>query len=365
MGEADLTITAVDGTDWSLDNEETDLNFLEIRCGEQVISSQWIDDSVFVPDYSCDEISFETSNVLTLGIHNLQFTFGNSIDHAHNDAQESPQHTFEIRVSQSTDDAEEQDDGDMELTSGDLDFTQRKVGVRFQNVDIPQGSVITNAYIQFTAEDNNERRSTGVDIFAEAIDDSPTFSSTDDDISDRARTVGTVDWFIPSWVKDGDSGINQRTPDISSLVQEVIDRDGWSSDNSMSFILLKNNRGDRDARTFNFNPINAPSLHVEYFDATLIGSTTADENGDWSVEVSSLSDGIHTIFATTLDENNNDSSPSLPITYEVESQPNLPPTANDDSDSTLEDNPVTIDVLFNDSDSDGTLDTTTVQVTSG
>jgi len=107
MGEANLTITAVDGTDWSLDNEETDLNFLEIRCGEQVISSQWIADSVFVPDYSCDEISFEISNVLTLGIHNLQFTFGNSIDHAHNDAQESPQHTFEIRVSQSTDDAEE------------------------------------------------------------------------------------------------------------------------------------------------------------------------------------------------------------------------------------------------------------------
>ena len=77
----------------------------------------------------------------------------------------------DVAVSHSTDDAEEENDGDMDLDSGDLDFTQKKVAVRFQNIDIPQGGIIQNAYIQFTAEDDHEHESTGVDIFAEAIDD--------------------------------------------------------------------------------------------------------------------------------------------------------------------------------------------------
>lgn len=365
LGSADLTITAVDGTDWSLDNEDTDLNFLEIQCGDEIITSQWVGGSVFIPDYSCDDISFETSKVLTTGEHNLQFTFGISTDHAHNHARESSEFALETIVSQSTDDAEEEYDGDMDLDSGDLDFTQKKVAVRFQNIDIPQDSIIKNAYIQFTAENNHEHESTGVDIFAEAIDDSPTFSSEDENISDRTKTSATVDWFIPSWRHDGDSGIDQRTPDISSLVEEVVDRDGWSDGNSIAFIILKNNYGDRDARTFDFDPYSAPALHIDYFDATLIGTTTADENGDWSVEVSPLSEGIHIIFATTLDEENNESNPSMPILYEVESQVNLPPIAVDDFVTTLEDILVSIDVLLNDTDSDGTLVPSTVQVTFG
>ncbi len=172
LGTADLTISAVDGTTWSLDEEDSDLNFVDIRCGEQIIPSQWIDDSIFIPDYSCDEISFETSDVLTPGEHNLEFIFGTDTDQAHNDAQEPPQHTLEVRVSQSSDDAEEENDGDMDLDSNDLYFTEKKVGVRFQNIEITQGSLITNAYIQFEAQDDHEHDSTGVDIFAEAIDDS-------------------------------------------------------------------------------------------------------------------------------------------------------------------------------------------------
>jgi len=159
LGVADLTITAVDGTDWSLwTDEETDLTFLELRCGEEVINTQWTDNSIFVPDYSCDDVSFETSKVLTSGVHDLQFTFGTGIGYAHNHAQDPPQHTFEIRVSQSTDDAEENpSNGNMfESDEIDLDFTQQNVGVRFQDIDIPRGSVITNAYIQFTSENDDE-----------------------------------------------------------------------------------------------------------------------------------------------------------------------------------------------------------------
>ena len=71
---------------------------------------------------------------------------------------------------------------------------------------------------------------------------------------------------------------------------------------------------------------NERALHIEHFDATLIGTTTADTNGDWSVEVSSLSDGVHSIFAISVDDADNESNPSTSISYEVEShRQKIPP----------------------------------------
>ena len=71
-GTADLTISAVDGT-----NFKSDLEFLQIKCENQSIDYSWIDDSVFIKDYSCDKTSYETSKVLSFGKHILKFTFGN------------------------------------------------------------------------------------------------------------------------------------------------------------------------------------------------------------------------------------------------------------------------------------------------
>ncbi len=83
-GRANLTISAVNGTTWSLDGKKTDLQFLEIKCGNQTLNYTWINNSVFISDYSCNSISYETSKVLTTGKHTLQFTFGNLTKYAYN-----------------------------------------------------------------------------------------------------------------------------------------------------------------------------------------------------------------------------------------------------------------------------------------
>ena len=44
-GIANLTITAVDGTTWSNVNDDEDLRFLEIRCGNESLNYTWIDNS--------------------------------------------------------------------------------------------------------------------------------------------------------------------------------------------------------------------------------------------------------------------------------------------------------------------------------
>ena len=65
---------------------DKDLTFLELRCGEQVIPYQWIDNSVVVENYTCNEEATEVSKVLTAGKHSLEFRFGADIGYAFNNA---------------------------------------------------------------------------------------------------------------------------------------------------------------------------------------------------------------------------------------------------------------------------------------
>lgn len=84
-GTANLTIRASNGTTWSQDSEETDLQFLGLKCGENTINHTWIDNSVFIQDYNCTELSYETSKPLTTGKHTLEFTYGDDVKYAYND----------------------------------------------------------------------------------------------------------------------------------------------------------------------------------------------------------------------------------------------------------------------------------------
>ncbi|MFQ6070095.1 MAG: DUF2341 domain-containing protein, partial [Candidatus Aminicenantales bacterium] len=103
--------------------------------------------------------------------------------------------TISIRVNQSSDDAEELvSDGDMYLDSSDLEMIydsyhggDQKIGIRFQNVTLPQGATITSAYIQFTV-DETDSGTTNLTIYGEDTDNASTFSSTTGNISSRTKT---------------------------------------------------------------------------------------------------------------------------------------------------------------------------------
>ena len=175
------------------------------------------------------------------------------------------QNGINIRISQSSDDAEQLDNGNMDLDDkSDLDIAENQIGLRFQNINIPQGATITKAYIQFTAENNNEKDSASVKIFAENVDNAKTFSKSKSDITNRKTTHASVNWSIPEWKNQGNAGNAQKTSDISTLVQEVINRKDWSKGNSIAFMLLINKHGDRDALTYDGNPRKASLLHIEF-----------------------------------------------------------------------------------------------------
>lgn len=174
--------------------------------------------------------------------------------------------TVNSAVVQSSDDAEEEiSSGSVNLTSSDLELTSdggsnQWVGMRFQNITIPQGTVILSASIQFTV-DETDSGSTSVQIWGHDADNSGTFTTTVNNISNRPRTTASVNWStIPAWNTVGQAGTDQETPDLTSIVQEIVNRGGWASGNAMSFVI--SGSGERTAESYNGSSTQAPVLQI-------------------------------------------------------------------------------------------------------
>ncbi|MFK7923768.1 MAG: T9SS type A sorting domain-containing protein [Bacteroidia bacterium] len=162
-----------------------------------------------------------------------------------------------------TDDAEEEATS-VELldANADLDFRPNKyVGIRFQGLEIPKGSVITNAYMTFTAS-SNETGAAGIALRAEASSNSPTFNNTPGNVSTRSATTELVTWSQATWA----NGNKYNTPDLTKVVQEVLDLVATGSDlNNITFIASPAASGKISAASYeDVSPANRPLLVVEY-----------------------------------------------------------------------------------------------------
>jgi len=175
--------------------------------------------------------------------------------------------TIEVRVATSTDDAEESASGSMNLASYDLELINDKgdqtVGIRFVGVGIPQGATIVDAYVQFQTDEMTSQ-ATALTIEAQDTDDAQPFTYSTWNISNRTTTGAGVWWDPAAWTTEGEAGAAQRTPDLSSIIQEVVNRSGWSSGNSL--VLIITGTGRRVAESYRGDHNGAPLLHVEYIE---------------------------------------------------------------------------------------------------
>ncbi|XOV86957.1 MAG: hypothetical protein ACFHX7_18580 [Pseudomonadota bacterium] len=140
--------------------------------------------------------------------------------------------------------------------------TAQLVGMRFNNISIPPGATINSATIRFTV-DETDQDATSTTIYGQANTAPATFTSANSNLSSRPRTTSSVLWSdIPAWTTIGASGASQTTPDLKAIVQEIIDLGGWTSGNSMVFIL--EGWGERTAESFDGAPAGAPILEIDY-----------------------------------------------------------------------------------------------------
>lgn len=100
--------------------------------------------------------------------------------------------------------------------------------VRFVPVNIPNGADIESASLEFCASFD----SSTVTLKIQAIDEdnTTTFSSNP---TGRPLTTAYTTWSCGSWTTD----TRYNSTDISASVQEVVNREGWSSGNAIGFVI--------------------------------------------------------------------------------------------------------------------------------
>jgi hypothetical protein len=176
------------------------------------------------------------------------------------------QQSLNVRVGANSDDAEEAPGGAVQINSSDLELVfddggNQTVGMRFNGLSIPPGATIVNAYVQFQADETGST-ATSLTVQGQAADNAATFTTASGSISSRPKTTAAASWSPPPWTTVGQAGPDQRTPDIALVIQEIVDRPGWASGNSLVIIIT--GTGERGAVAHNGSPAGAPLLHVEY-----------------------------------------------------------------------------------------------------
>lgn len=174
-----------------------------------------------------------------------------------------------VAISNGNDDVEENTaTGVLDKTSTDLELVydgkQQAVGLRFQNAKIPQGATIKNAYIQFRTDEVSSS-AVSLTIKGDNADNSAVFNGAYNVSSTTTRPVTTasVVWTPAAWTVVDEVSEAQRTPDLSTIVQEIVNRGGWAVNNAMSFIITGD--GSTNKRVADsFEDGWAPKLVVEF-----------------------------------------------------------------------------------------------------
>lgn len=224
--------------------------------------------------------------------------------------------TVDVRVASNADDAEEALAGGVTLTSTDLELTDdggvQTVGMRFSGVAIPRGASILAAWVQFQVDEVSTAAAT-LRIEGEAANSAAVFAASARNVSTRPRTAVAVAWTPAPWPTEGAAGLAQRTPDLATVVQEIVARSGWISGNALALVVT--GTGKRVAEAHDGLPGAAPLLHVEYAVGTSTTTTSVSTTSTTGPSTSSTSTSSSSSSSSTSSSTSTSTSnPSTTVT---------------------------------------------------
>jgi|GEM_PF-1454182 len=174
--------------------------------------------------------------------------------------------TLTIQINTSADDVNEDnanfDDTNSALWVGTGNIAAAGyTGLRFRGITIPRGSIITSAHLEFNAA-ATQWLTYGLQIAGDAADNSAAFTSLSKP-SQRTLTTARINHTSDmQWV----AGTWYTYNEMAAVVQEVVNRSGWTSGNALS-IVLRGTSGSW-ARKFIYaydgDPTRAPRLVITY-----------------------------------------------------------------------------------------------------
>ncbi len=202
--------------------------------------------------------------------------------------------TLNKQINTGNDDAEEFEPGPyaVDLASSDLeiglDGNRQLVGMRFQSVNIPQGAEILYANVTMEVDVATWTGKFNVNVLGEDTNSAPAFSASSGNLTNREKTSSEVNWAISQQF----TPVNTKyaTPNIRDIIQEIVDRPGWSSGNNMAIFIGESNSSNdlydvREMESYDGESAAAPILYIKYrkYDYTVIGNHTAGTTLTWNL----------------------------------------------------------------------------------
>ncbi len=173
--------------------------------------------------------------------------------------------------------------GDVDPTSSDLeipfDHEPQFIAMRFSDVQIPAGSQIMAASIQFAVDEVDEHSANPVPvtIVGQPVADAAELVDAPFAISSLTQTTASVMWTPGPSVAEGDQTAAEKTADIAAVVQEIVDVAGWAAGNHLMIIIkadpAQTENNGVTYESYDGDPALAAVLSVTYVEGTGISTT--------------------------------------------------------------------------------------------
>jgi type IV pilus assembly protein PilY1 len=139
-------------------------------------------------------------------------------------------------------------------------------GFIFRDLGIPRYSKIISADLNVSAYTTQWYNVVDSSITAENSLSPPIFSNSNRILDRSYLTSDTINWRITQWYNTYD----YKSPDISSILQRLVDRDAWTKSSAINLITKRptnnNNTNNFTLNTYNYGSNYAPYLNFSYYD---------------------------------------------------------------------------------------------------
>ncbi len=169
--------------------------------------------------------------------------------------------TVEYQVSAGADDAHGTKYGSyQELNNNVLIVGSYLAAMRFQGVQVPQGATIKSATLSICSHTFGLTGRITAKLQAEAADNPGDFTARR--LSNIKGTTASRTW---DWETAWDPSTWYESPDVGQVLQEVVNRSGWSAGNAV-VILYTGSDGEEDRRFWSYDgaPDKAARLKITY-----------------------------------------------------------------------------------------------------
>jgi len=195
---------------------------------------------------------------------------------------------------------------------GDISGIAYRSFFRFQLTGIENAANIEKCFLRFRSNDGYVAIPVNLNIHIEDKDNTTKPTSGADLVNETNHPLSSaVSWDnAGTWITDG----QYDTPDLSSILQGVINKAGWNDGQWVTFHILDDGTAYRDyvrgVRSFDNNPDKAPELYIRFAGGSDSSSSESSETISSTSSISSESSLSSETISSTSSESSDSSDSS-------------------------------------------------------